>query len=80
MWCSDSQLIVSLFHILCLLVGHIDSHVRRNELQNHRHIIVGHVYNVAHAIVVYMVQGWIRDANLNFGGASHRERVGGSYT
>ena len=39
-----------------------------------------YIYDDTQAIIVDMVQGWIREVNINFGRASHMERLGDSCT
>ena len=59
--------------------GHIKSHTRWNDLQNHQ-TLLGHINHDVQVMVVDMVQGWIRDVNWNFGTTSCGEWLGESYT
>ena len=59
--------------------GHIKSHVRQNDLQNHE-TLLGHTSHDVQSIISDMAQGWIREVNHNFGRASRKKRLGGSYT
>ena len=59
--------------------GHIKSHVRHNDLQNHQ-TLIGHILHDVQSVSADMVQGWIREVNRNFGKASRGKRLGESYT
>ena len=58
--------------------GHNKSHIQQDDLQMHE-TLLGYFNDDAHAIVVDMVQGWIREVNQCFGRASRGERLGESY-
>ena len=58
---------------------HIKSHVRQNDLQKHR-ILLLHINDDVQAITANMIQGWISEVNRNFGKASRGEQLGESYT
>ena len=49
---------------------HIKSHVRRNDLHNHRTLLL-HINDDVQVIIADMVQDWIREVNRYFGRASH---------
>ena len=63
---------LSIPNVVEWVFGHLKSHVRQNDIQNHRTLLL-HINVGMQAIVANMVQGWRREINQNFGSASHGE-------
>jgi len=61
------------------IFGHINSHIRWNDLQNHQ-TLLGHINDDVQPITTNMVQDWIGEVNKISTRVSHGEQQGESYT